>query len=170
MSASSHAAASADGSAVASAWQLAFILRELHEAIFAHLVLADAVAALRVSKIWQTAARARLAVLAPGVRPLLVAPFRLSPGDMLHATRLDVMNEGLDDAGAAALAKACASGALAQCHGLSLSDNRIGDEGIKALASACGSGALAKCTEIALYGNPASSEAKKAVMDVLKQR
>ena len=128
MSASSrHAvdAASADGSAVASSGRLAFILRELHELIFAHVVLADAVAALRVSKIWRTAARARLAVLAPGVRPLLVAPFRLSPGDVLHATHLDVFCRGLGDAGAAALAKACAGGALAQLTNLGLGDNHM---------------------------------------------
>ena len=154
-------AAGAHSSAVASAGRLAFILRELHELIFARLVLADAVAALRVSKIWRTAARARLAVLAPGVRPLLVAPFRLSPGDVLHATHLDVSCGGLGDAGAAALAKACASGALAQLTVLGLEDNQIGDVGLEALAKACAGGALAQCRELYLLDNQIGDEGIK---------
>ena len=82
------AAAATPGSRAAR--DISVVMRELHELIFEHLLLADTVAALPVSKLLREAAQARLAVLAPLVRPLLVAPFGISPGGVLYATRLDL--------------------------------------------------------------------------------
>ena len=53
---------------------------------------------------------------------------------------------------------------------LGLGMNQMGDAGLAALADACAKGALANCDSIDVDGNPASSETKKALSLSLKRR
>ena len=67
--------------------------------------------------------------------------------------KLELVRNAIGDVGAKTLAKAAASGALAQCTLLNLAGNQIGDVGLTALASACASGAQAQCQGLGLAGN-----------------
>ena len=75
-----------------------------------------------------------------------------------QCTNLDLRGVDIGDAGAIALASACASGALPQCQELWLMSNKIGDAGIAALAQAIkpvsegGSGALPKLSSLWIDG------------------
>ena len=66
---------------------------------------------------------------------------------------LNLSENKIGDAGLAALADACAKGALAQVTILNLGLNQIGDAGLSALADACAKGALAKVTKLSLERN-----------------
>ena len=72
---------------------------------------------------------------------------------------LNLYGNQIGDPGVAALADACARGALASIKQLYLSDNAIGDTGMTAFAEAIkpvsegGSGALPMVTELQLWGN-----------------
>ena len=73
---------------------------------------------------------------------------------MCHTQTLSFSYNQIGDAGATALAEACACGALPQCRELGLSRNQIGDAGITALAQAIkpasegGMGALASLKQL----------------------
>ena len=85
------------------------------------------------------------------------------------AARLDRRLEAPNDAGAAALAKACRQ--LPKLKELSLYHNQIGDAGMAALAEAIAKeGAFPSLTKLALPRNPASKEATNAVQEALEKK
>ena len=144
---------------------------ELVQLIVTGLQLADiALVALQVNRTFREAARGRVAALWPKVSQLLAAPFNLSRRDLLHMVNLRLTSKGLGDTGCAALAEACAMGALAHLEGLVLDDNQIGDDGGIALADACAKGALANLQTLSFGevfgGNNIGDEGIKALADV----
>ena len=63
---------------------------------------------------------------------------------MCHMQVLKLQNNKIGDVGVAALANACATGALAQCQMLFLHRNQIGDKGLVSLSGALATGAMAQ--------------------------
>jgi hypothetical protein len=98
--------------------------------------------------------RALAAVRLARMKPLLMAPFRLTVHRIFNgSTILDLSGRELRSEDMEVLGLALVSGALASLKVLDLRSNDIGDDGMKALAAACASGALAQCTYISLTAN-----------------
>ena len=145
----------------------AFAFREVGGIIIAHLSLFDiARVALCIDHTLSNAARAHVVSVWPKFRPLLGAPFHLSRHDLLHMEKLVLNFKWIGDAGIQTLASACASGAMAQCQELDLSDNEIGSAGVEAFASACASGAMAHLLKLYLYNNNIGDAGVSALADV----
>ena len=62
------------------------------------------------------------------------------------------------------------SWALPQLKVLALGENNLGDDGVAALALACASGALPKLAAVRLTGNPGDAKPVNAVNKVLRER
>ena len=68
---------------------------ELRDTIFAHMPLQTLVHLLCTDKALQAAARSRLDLLLPTLRPLLAPPFALQPSDLLEGYGLSFMRRQL---------------------------------------------------------------------------
>ena len=96
------------------------VFRELSGCICAHASLETlAHVLLRLDTACRGAARSHLSVVLPKLRPLLAAPFALNEAELLDKDTWGLCDEEVD---IAALAAACASGALASLNEL-LIDN-----------------------------------------------
>ena len=98
--------------------------------------------------------RALAAVRLARMKPLLMAPFRLTVHGIFNgSTILDLSGRELRSQDMEVLGLALVSGALASLKTLSLDSNKIGDAGMTAFADAVGNGALAQLTTLGLGGN-----------------
>ena len=86
-------------------------------------------------------------------------------GALTSLKELNLNRNQIGDAGATALADACAKGALAQLTVLSISNNQIGDPGLTSLADACAKGALANLTTLYLIDNQIGDAGCTALAD-----
>lgn len=69
---------------------------ELCEEILRHLLLDALASVLRVHSAFCAAARARVAIVWPALRPLLAPPFSLREGELLSCTALELSHNSLD--------------------------------------------------------------------------
>ena len=107
------------------------------------LVAERAPTALAIFVLLDQRSRALAAVRLARMKPLLMAPFRLTVQRIFNGSRtLDFSGRAFRSEHVEVLGLALVSGALPQLNRLVLSENAIGDIGISALASACASGAL----------------------------
>ena len=100
------------------------------------------------------------AACGPSPRPSLAGRSRV-----WNLSNSATANTKLSDAGAEALATACASAAtLPKLHALLLYGNEIGDAGMRALAAAIAGGSLAALEWLQMRGNLGSSEPVEAAL------
>ena len=124
-------------------------LRLVADLVVAALPLQDlARTALALNSNVSAAARRRLAVLLPRLRPLTLPPFNLQWDELLSRKKFSLPYAGL-----VTFAAACESGALPQLTQLRVNYNQVGDAGVQALGAALGSGALPGLQELWLNDN-----------------
>ena len=100
--------------------------------------------ALAIFVLLDQRSRALAAVRLARMKPLLMAPFRLTVHRIFNgSTILDLSGRALRSEDMEVLGLALVSGALPKLGSLVLSYNSIGDVGVTAIATAVGSGALA---------------------------
>ena len=122
--------------------QLGQLPSELGQIVISHLPLATvALVTLAIDRVLCSWSRAYIAEQWPKLSPLRLAPFSLTPQQLLQETELAIAGQ-IGDAEMRTFASAIIVGALADLKHLHFNGNRIADEGMKAFTSAIASGAL----------------------------
>jgi hypothetical protein len=135
------------------------VFRTLCCHIFAYMPLETlGLVVLQVNKAWCHAARQRLALLLPSLRPLMAAPFHLTATELLVGKGPFYFHDCFDDdddaeGGISAFAEACTSGALSRLEWLGFGFNQTRDAGMSTFAEACARGALPRLEGLNLGRN-----------------